>query len=172
MAARVAHEIRTPLSTIRGLLELLQGDQAPGGFNQEYMKRIIQAVDRQDRLVENLLTLSNPEPYTCQAVSLPALIDDVLAMRPPNPRVRVTGSSALAVGTTLGLVLTLRNTQQVPLTLDLRLGTPAEPPAEGVIPLRTWTWPPRLIIRAVAAEGEVLGPEGQTRVYLLFDRRP
>ena len=47
----------------------------------------------------------------------------------PDPRVRVTGSSALAVGTTLGLVLTLRNTQQTPLTLDLRLGAPVEPPA-------------------------------------------
>jgi signal transduction histidine kinase len=91
MAARVAHEIRTPLSTIRGLLELLQSDQAPGSFNQEYMKRIIQAVDRQDRLVENLLTLSNPEPDACQAVSLLALIEDVLGMLPPDPRVRVTG---------------------------------------------------------------------------------
>jgi signal transduction histidine kinase/HAMP domain-containing protein len=91
MAARVAHEIRTPLSTIRGLLELLQSDQAPGSFNQEYMKRIIQAVDRQDRLVENLLTLSNPEPDASQAVSLLALIEDVLAMLPADPRVRVTG---------------------------------------------------------------------------------
>jgi two-component system, NtrC family, sensor histidine kinase HydH len=91
MAARVAHEIRTPLSTIRGLLELLQSDQAPGTFNQEYMKRIIQAVDRQDRLVENLLTLSNPEPDACQAVSLLVLIEDVLGMLPPDPRVRVTG---------------------------------------------------------------------------------
>jgi hypothetical protein len=86
--------------------------------------------------------------------------------------VRVTGSSALAVGTTLGLVLTLRNTQQTPLTLDLRIGAPLESPSDGVIPLSTWTWPPRLSIRAVAAEDEVLVPEGETRLYLLFDRRP
>ena len=84
----------------------------------------------------------------------------------PDPRVRVTGSSALAVGTTLGLVLTLRNTQQTPLTLDLRLGAPVEAPSEGVIPLSTWTWPPRLTIRAVAAEDEVLAPASETRVYV------
>ena len=89
MAARVAHEIRTPLSTIRGLVELLQADQAPGASKGDYMARIIQAVDRQDRLVENLLTLSNPGPDSCQAVSLPALIEDVLGMLPPDPRVRV-----------------------------------------------------------------------------------
>src|SRR5215470_10909176 len=62
MAARVAHEIRTPLATIRGLLELLQADLDLRGPGKEYMERIILAVDRQDRLVENLLTLSNPEP--------------------------------------------------------------------------------------------------------------
>jgi two-component system, NtrC family, sensor histidine kinase HydH len=91
MAARVAHEIRTPLSTIRGLLELMQTDMPPGASTREYMKRIIQAVDRQDRLVENLLTLTNPEIEACQPVPMPELIEDVLAMLPPDPRVRVSG---------------------------------------------------------------------------------
>ena len=90
----------------------------------------------------------------------------------PDPRVRVTGASALALGTTLGLVLTVRNTQPTPLTLDLRLDMPSEAPSEGVMPLSTWTWPSRLPIRAVAAEDEVLAPASETRVYLLFDRRP
>jgi PAS domain S-box-containing protein len=93
MAARVAHEIRTPLSTIRGLLELLQTDLPAGAASQAYMDRIIQAVDRQDRLVENLLTLSNPEPEACQPVSIPALIEDVLGMLPPDPRVHVSTAS-------------------------------------------------------------------------------
>jgi PAS domain S-box-containing protein len=96
MAARVAHEIRTPLSTIRGLLELLQADLPVGDPSQEYMERIIQAVDRQDRLVEDLLTLSNAEPEQCQAVSIPALIDDVLDMLPSDPRVHVESAAALA----------------------------------------------------------------------------
>src|SRR5262249_11449628 len=71
MAARVAHQIRTPLATIRGLLELLQADLNLEGSSKEYTERMIQAVDRQDRLVENLLTLSNPEPESWQAVSIP-----------------------------------------------------------------------------------------------------
>ncbi len=96
MAARVAHQIRTPLSTIRGLLELLQADLPAGDSSKEYMERIIQAVDRQDRLVENLLTLSNPEPESCHAVSIPALIEDVLGMLPADPRVRVSSAASLA----------------------------------------------------------------------------
>jgi hypothetical protein len=90
----------------------------------------------------------------------------------PDPRVRVTGSSALALGTTLGLVLTLRNTQPTPLTLDLRLGAPLEPPKEAVIALHTWAWPPHLTIRAVAAEEDVLAAERETRLYVVYERRP
>src|SRR5215467_14402918 len=89
MAARVAHEIRTPLSTIRGLLELMQGDLPPGRSREQYMTRILQAVDRQDKLVEDLLQLSNPEPESWQAVSVPALVADVVAMLPSDPRLTV-----------------------------------------------------------------------------------
>jgi signal transduction histidine kinase len=93
MAARVAHEIRTPLSTIRGLLELLQVDLPPGGQSREqYMTRILQAVDRQDKLVEDLLTLSNPEPESWQAVSIPTLVTDVVSMLPQDPRLSTSAA--------------------------------------------------------------------------------
>ena len=97
MAARVAHEIRTPLATIRGLMELLQVDLPPAQARGEYMTRILQAVDRQDKLVENLLTLSNPEPELWQSVSVPSVIDDVLGMLPPDPRLRLVRRAAGAV---------------------------------------------------------------------------
>ena len=97
MAARVAHEIRTPLATIRGLMELLQVDLPPAQAQGEYMTRILQAVDRQDKLVENLLTLSNPEPELWQPVSVPSVIDDVLGMLPPDPRLRVVHEPTGAV---------------------------------------------------------------------------
>ncbi len=94
MAARVAHEIRTPLSTIRGLLELLQVDLPPGKGRDEYMTRILQAVDRQDKLVEDLLTLGNPEPESWQAISISTLVGDVVALFPNDARLRLSDARA------------------------------------------------------------------------------
>jgi PAS domain S-box-containing protein len=90
LAARIAHEIRTPLATIRGLLELLQADLPQPDTRRQYIDRVLQAVDRQDRLVENLLTLSHPEPETWQAVAIPDLFDDLMTMLPKDPRLHVS----------------------------------------------------------------------------------
>src|SRR5499425_2376853 len=89
MAARIAHEIRTPLAAIRGLLELLQADLAADDARRQYIDRVLIGVDRQNRLVENLLTLSQPEPEMWQAVSLPEALDEVAAMRPRDHRLMV-----------------------------------------------------------------------------------
>ena len=97
MAARVAHEIRTPLSTIRGLLELLEVDVPPGQARADYMTRILQAVDRQDKLVEKLLTLCNPEPESWQAIAIPSLIDDVVGMLPRDARLAVVHDAKVAI---------------------------------------------------------------------------
>jgi signal transduction histidine kinase len=94
MAARVAHEIRTPLAAIRGLAELIQADLTPEDPRRAYLDRLLQAVDRQDRLVEDLLTLASPEPESWQPVSVNALIEDVVDLLPRDRRLSVVGRGA------------------------------------------------------------------------------
>jgi signal transduction histidine kinase len=62
MAARVAHEVRTPLAAVRGLVELLESDMASGDPSKRYVVRILAALDRQEQLVHKLLTLTHPGP--------------------------------------------------------------------------------------------------------------
>src|SRR6266540_2702429 len=97
MAARIAHEIRTPLAAIRGLLELLQADLAAGDQRRQYIDRVLVGVDRQNRLVENLLTLSQPEPEMWQAVALPEALDELVATRPRDGRLNLERCDADAV---------------------------------------------------------------------------
>src|SRR5258705_12757364 len=89
MAGRTAHEIRPPLAAIRGLLELLQADLPVGDQRRQYIDRVLVGVDRQNRLVENLLTLSQPEPETWQAPSLSEALDELVGMLPRDPRLVV-----------------------------------------------------------------------------------
>lgn len=161
MAARVAHQIRTPLATIRGLLELLQADLALEGTNKEYMERIIHAVDRQDRLAENLLTLSHAEPESCEAVSIPALVHDVLEMLPADPRVRVHGAPALppAWGDAFRLSEVFTNLIQNALE--------ATPP-DGIVEVRVEPGAPGLVRASVRNTGTGISAELRERIFQPF----
>jgi len=161
MAARVAHQIRTPLSTIRGLLELLQADLALEGSSKDYMERIIQAVDRQDRLVENLLTLSNPDPESCQAVSIPALMEDVLDMLPPDPRVSVSSAAALAPAWGDAFRLSEVFTNLIQNALEAA-------PVNGLVDVRMEPGAPGRVRVSIRNTGEGIAEELRDRIFQPF----
>ena len=107
MAARVAHEIRTPQAMIRGLVELLQADLSESDRRRGYIDRILNGLARQDRLVEDLLTLSHPEPETWQAVTVPALLNDVIDILPGAPKLSIAYPDGGDVPTVWGDALRL-----------------------------------------------------------------
>ncbi len=60
LAAGVAHEIRNPLSTIKGVAVYLARRLAPGGREEEAARRMVDEVDRLDRVVSELLQFARP----------------------------------------------------------------------------------------------------------------
>jgi signal transduction histidine kinase len=90
------------MATIRGLLELLQADLSDGDSRRQYIDRVLQGVERQNRLVENLLTLSHPEPETLQSVAVPELLQELVGMPPRDPRLRVDLGAAAPPATVWG----------------------------------------------------------------------
>ncbi|PYM97631.1 MAG: hypothetical protein DME07_24940 [Candidatus Rokuibacteriota bacterium] len=82
MAARIAHEVRTPLASLRGLVELLQAELTGHDRQRQYLERALQAIERQERLVEKLLSFTHPEPESWQPVLVHELLAGLIAAWP------------------------------------------------------------------------------------------
>lgn len=62
LAASVAHEVRNPLSALRGMVQYLSKDADPGSRKAEYAEVAVSEVDRLNRVVSGLLDYSRPSP--------------------------------------------------------------------------------------------------------------
>jgi signal transduction histidine kinase len=82
---------------VRGLVELLEADLERDDRRRAYIERILLGMDRQDRLVEDLLTLSHPEPESWQPVSLPSLANELPEAFPGEGRLRISVLEPAAV---------------------------------------------------------------------------
>jgi len=95
----VSHDLRAPLRAMRGYSEVLIEEYAPklDAHGAEYIKRILTASERLDRLVQDILRYSRcaREKIQCGPVDLEALINQVVAEYPefqqPNAEVIIAG---------------------------------------------------------------------------------
>ncbi|MBI1389402.1 MAG: PAS domain-containing protein [bacterium] len=60
LAAGVAHEMRNPLTTIRGYLQILPDNKDDDEFIHEFSDNLIREIDRLTRLTDNLLNMAKP----------------------------------------------------------------------------------------------------------------
>ena len=80
MAAGVAHEVRNPLSSIKGLALLLRGKFEQDSRERETAGLLIQEVERMNRTVSELLSFARPPSLDLQKVSLGDLLNDSLRL--------------------------------------------------------------------------------------------
>lgn len=74
LAAGVAHEIRNPLSSIKGLAKYFAERTPPGGEAQQLAQVMAKEADRLNRVVSELLELVRPAHLNYQPVDINALI--------------------------------------------------------------------------------------------------
>jgi two-component system sensor histidine kinase HydH len=60
LAAGVAHEVRNPLSSLKGFAQLFRARFAPGSQEERHADIMIEEVERLDRVVEELLDFARP----------------------------------------------------------------------------------------------------------------
>jgi signal transduction histidine kinase len=80
VAAGVAHEIRNPLTAIRGFIQLIQEKTAPREQTHEYTSIAIFEVDRLNKIVEELLSYARPSDPMKVAQDINRLLEGVLTL--------------------------------------------------------------------------------------------
>jgi PAS domain S-box-containing protein len=80
LVAGLAHEIRSPLGSLKGLAQLLQEDIVEKGGRAEYIEVIIKEIDRLNKVVEELLTFAQPSTYTFQRRDIEEIVRETVSL--------------------------------------------------------------------------------------------
>jgi two-component system sensor histidine kinase PilS (NtrC family) len=80
LAAGLAHEIRNPIGSIRGSVEVLRGSLDPQGDDRRLMDIVLRESDRLDAIIRDFLQFSRPPHLVRVPTDLTAMLDEILLM--------------------------------------------------------------------------------------------
>jgi two-component system, NtrC family, sensor histidine kinase HydH len=80
ISAGMAHEIRNPLGSIKGAVEILRDDYRPDGPKYEFIQILLKETDRLNRIVQEFLDFAGPKQPALQPVDVNEALESVLAL--------------------------------------------------------------------------------------------
>jgi len=133
MTASLAHEIRNPLSGIKGALQLIQRDPQVSRPHGDAFGLMLGELERIERLLQNLQHFAHPAPLNPQPVDLHELLANIIEFeKQHSPNLRFHAQFDLSLPPVLG---DRDKLHQIFLNL-VRNAVEASPP-EGVVRLKT-----------------------------------
>ena len=78
LSSNIAHEIRNPLASLKGSIEMLRENAMPRNHRERLMEIALSEMDRLNRIVTDFLTYSRPTPPEFKKVDLHGLLDETL----------------------------------------------------------------------------------------------
>lgn len=83
LAAGIAHEIRNPLTAIKGFVQLIAQKKGPE-IPDMYTDTVFEELDRIDQIVGEMLLLAKPSPVTQSKIDIAGLIQDIVNLMSPQ----------------------------------------------------------------------------------------
>lgn len=171
LVAAASHDLRTPLASLRLLVESIDDGVATGETRDRYLKEIRTHVGVLSDLIDDLFELSRIEAgdisWTLRQVELRELIDDtVAAMRVQAAERGVRISADLPVG---GLVAQANAEKVQRVLFNLIQNAIRHTPADGSVTVRARPLG-RTVEVEVDDEGEGISPADGERVFEAFYR--
>lgn len=166
MAARVAHDIRNPLSSIKMQVQLLQPRLMPGQGKMELVRGILAQVDRVELVVEGLLDLARPSEIVPVRTSLHRFLEEILQQLDAQMRHRKIALSTHFDPSVPDLLLDVnRLTHGI---LNVLFNAAESMSTGGNIHLSTQLEPGGYVRLEISDEGEGIDPRVAQRVFEPF----
>jgi two-component system sensor histidine kinase PilS (NtrC family) len=80
LSANIAHEIRNPLASMRGSIEMLKEDKTPVKYREKLMDIALKEMERLNNIITDFLTYSSPRSLDIQRVDLHSLLNETTAL--------------------------------------------------------------------------------------------
>ncbi len=81
LAASIAHEVRNPLTVVKGFLQLMQQDEK--GKNFEYLSLVLSELGRAESIINDYLNFAKPKFEKIEQFSLPGVLTEVVMLLEP-----------------------------------------------------------------------------------------
>jgi len=162
LMAGVAHEIRNPLTAIKGFVQYLQSADTEAD-RKEYMPVIIKEVDRVNRVIETLLYFSRPCKTHYNLLDINDLIEETLVL------VKNTGTEHRAEfrlqldGTIPKIEGDAEQLKQV--LLNLLINAVQAIPHQGIIGIKTWQEHSRVVHIRITDTGNGINPADLSKIF-------
>ena len=86
LAAGIAHEIRNPLASISGSIQLLKSELPPDDGNEKLMEISLRETDRLNTLIGDFLAYARPNPLSSQLVFIHEMMEDLVELIGGDPK--------------------------------------------------------------------------------------
>ncbi len=86
LSAGMAHEIRNPLGSIRGAVEILKDDYSPDEAKYEFIGILLKETDRLNRIVQEFLSFARPKLPEFQQADVNEAVESVLTLTAQEAR--------------------------------------------------------------------------------------
>lgn len=121
LAASIAHELRNPLASIRGSVELLASDLAVEGHHAQLMQLILRESGRLNTIINDFLAYSRMRPIQPRAVELDEFLPQVVLQLRQHVTAKQGDVTVRCENEAPGLVLNADPEQLVEAVLNLGL---------------------------------------------------
>ncbi|GAA0324127.1 sporulation sensor histidine kinase KinB [Bacillus carboniphilus] len=81
LAASIAHEVRNPLTVVKGFLQLMKQEEV--GKKQEYFTLVLTELGRAEQIINDYLNFAKPKLENIEILKLNTIIDDVWHLLEP-----------------------------------------------------------------------------------------